>query len=116
MTVPPRRVKLMTNHPNMNKLICLVSLLWSAPALLAADAPPVSAAWRAQTLWSAIGSVLVFAAIGIAAAIIGFKIFDKCTPGHLGREIVDHQNVAAAIVAGAVILGVSLIIAASIVG
>jgi uncharacterized membrane protein YjfL (UPF0719 family) len=34
----------------------------------------------------------------------------------LGREIVEHQNVAAAIVAGAVILGVSIIIAASILG
>jgi uncharacterized membrane protein YjfL (UPF0719 family) len=106
----------MANHPNMKKPFCLVTLLWSAPVLLAADAPPVAASWRAQTLLSAIGNVLVFAAIGIAAAIIGFKVFDKCTPGHLGREIVEHQNVAAAIVAGAVILGVSIIIAASILG
>jgi len=60
--------------------------------------------------------MLLFAAIGIIAAILGFKIFDKCTPGHLAREIVEHRNVAAAIVAAAVILGVCIIIAASMLG
>ena len=83
---------------------------------MAADAPPAVNSWHAQTLLSAIGNVLIFAAIGIAAAIIGFKIFDKCTPGHLEKEIIENKNVAAAIVAAAVILGVSIIIAASMLG
>jgi len=52
----------------------------------------------------------------VVAAIIGFKLFDKCTPGHLGREIVEHRNVAAAIVGAAVILGVCIIVAAAIMG
>ena len=64
----------------------------------------------------AIGNVLIFAAIGIVAAIIGFKVFDKCTPGHLEKEILENKNVAAAIIAAAVILGVSIIIAASMLG
>jgi len=94
----------------------LGSLMFVAPALLAADQPVSAASWHAQTLVSAIGNVLIFAAIGIAAAIIGFKIFDKCTPGHLEREILENKNIAAAIVAAAVILGVSIIIAASMLG
>ncbi len=93
----------------------LLTLL--APSLLAADAPTATAAnWHAQTLLSAIGNVLIFAGIGIFAAILGFKVFDKCTPGHLQQEILEHRNIAAAIVAAAVILGVSIIIAASILG
>jgi uncharacterized membrane protein YjfL (UPF0719 family) len=94
-------------------------LLASAPSLLAAggDIPvPPPPTWHAQTLLQAIGNVLLFAAVGIAAAVVGFKVFDKCTPGHLAKEIVEHRNVAAAIIAGAVILGVSIIIAAAMIG
>ena len=88
-----------------------------APALFAADTPaPVVPNWHAQTLLSAIGNVLIFAGIGIVAEIVGFKLFDKFTPGHLQQEILEHKNIAAAIVAGAVILGICIIIAASILG
>ena len=98
-------------------LLFLAFLFTLAPSLFAADAAPATPmSWHAQTLLSAIGNVLIFAAIGIAAAIIGFKIFDRCTPGHLQSEIIEHKNIAAAIVAAAVILGVSIIIAASILG
>ncbi len=95
----------------------LTPILWlaAAPSLLAMDNTAVPT-WHAQTLLQAIGNVLIFAAIGILAAIVGFKLFDRFTPGHLGREIVEHRNVAAAIVAGAVILGVSIIIAAAMLG
>jgi uncharacterized membrane protein YjfL (UPF0719 family) len=67
-------------------------------------------------LLQALGNMVIFAVVGIAVAILGYKVFDKCTPGDMNKEIVEHKNVAAAIVAGAVILGVSIIIAASIVG
>jgi putative membrane protein len=98
-------------------LLIPVFLLVAGPLLAApADTVPASATWHAQTLLSAIGNVLIFAAIGITAAIVGFKVFDKCTPGNLEKEIIENKNVAAAIIAAAVILGVSLIIAASMVG
>jgi putative membrane protein len=101
----------------MKKTLLLIPafLLAITPSLLAEPVATPSS-WHAQTLLSAIGNVLIFAAIGIAAAIIGFKIFDKCTPGHLEKEIVEHRNIAAAIVAAAVILGVCIIIAASMLG
>lgn len=72
--------------------------------------------WHPQTLGQAILNMLLFAAIGIVAAIVGFKVFDKCTPGDLAREIVENKNVAAAILSAAVILGVSLIVAAAMMG
>jgi uncharacterized membrane protein YjfL (UPF0719 family) len=95
------------------------------PVLLAAALPalaaPLGAAesspatWHAESLGQAIAYMLLFAAIGILAAIAGYKLFDKCTPGDLHREIVENKNVAAAIVGGSVILGVCLIIAAAMV-
>jgi len=90
-------------------------MLFIAPPLFAADTIP-AASWHAQTLLQAVGNVLIFAAVGIAAAILGFKLFDKCTPGHLEKEIIEHRNVAAAIIAAAVIIGVCIIIAASMMG
>jgi len=84
---------------------------------MAADAPaPAATSWHAQSLWQAVGNVCIFAIIGVFVAIVGFKLFDKCTPGHLGREIVEQRNVAAAIIGAAVIIGVCIIVAAAIMG
>jgi hypothetical protein len=90
-------------------LFCLVR-----PA--AAADPGGTPGWHAETLGQAIGYMLLFAAIGILCAVAGYKVFDKCTPGDLHKEIVENKNVAAAIVAGAVILGVCLIVAAAMLG
>jgi putative membrane protein len=91
----------------------LVAFFMTASAHAETVAAPT---WHAQTLTEAILNMLLFAAIGIAAAIIGFKVFDKCTPGDLAREIVENKNVAAAILSAAVVLGVCLIIAAAMMG
>ena len=61
-------------------------------------------------------SIAVYSLAGIALAIVGYKLFDLCTPGDLHEEILKNRNTAAAMVASAVILGVSLIVAAAIVG
>ena len=103
----------------MKTLHSLLLLIATATSLVAAESAgtvPVATSWHAQTLAEAIGYMLIFAVIGIGAAIVGYKIFDKCTPGNLHKEILENRNVAAAIVAAAVILGVSIIIAASMLG
>jgi uncharacterized membrane protein YjfL (UPF0719 family) len=64
----------------------------------------------------AIVSTLVFGAIGIVLAIIGFKILDMLTPGKLDEEILQKQNIAAAVLAGAFVLGICIIVAAAIHG
>ena len=58
-------------------------------------------------------NALLFAAIGIVMAIVGFKLFDWLTPGKLDDEILQKQNIAAAILAGSFVLGVCVIIAGS---
>jgi uncharacterized membrane protein YjfL (UPF0719 family) len=102
----------------MKKILLLVPalLLTALTSTRAADSVSAPTTWHAQSFGVAIGYMLLFAAFGIAAAVIGYKIFDKCTPGDLHKEIIENKNIAAAIVAAAVILGVSIIIAASMLG
>jgi putative membrane protein len=100
---------------NSIRRLLVISALFITPSVFAANEAP-AATWHAQSLGQAIAYLLLFTAIGIAAAIVGYKVFDKCTPGNLNKEIVEHKNVAAAIVAAAVILGVCIIIAAAMVG
>ena len=72
--------------------------------------------WHATSLPQAVGQMALFVGIGIVLAIVGFKLFDFFTPGDLQKEILENKNLAAAVVAASVILGVCLIIAASMLG
>ena len=94
-------------------LVALATL--AAPAALHA-ADTAAPTWHAQSLGQAIAYLLLFSLIGIAVAIVGYRLFDKFTPGDLHREIVENKNVAAAIVGGSVILGVCIIVAAAMIG
>ena len=61
------------------------------------------------------GSIL-YALIGVAVFWISFLLIDRITPYRLWEEIVEKQNVALAIVVGAMALGVSIIVAAAVHG
>jgi putative membrane protein len=62
-----------------------------------------------------IGSA-VYAVLGILIFIISFVLVDALTPGKLWAEIIEKKNTAVAILAGAVAIGLSMIIAAAIHG
>lgn len=103
----------------MKDLILYCSLPFFAlisPTILGAVDASAPVGWHAQSLGEAVGYMALFAAVGIFLAIVGYKIFDKCTPGEMHKEIIEHKNVAAAIIGGAVILGVCIIIAAAMLG
>jgi putative membrane protein len=55
----------------------------------------------------------VFATLGVGLFAIAGAILLKLTPLKLWREIVQERNMAAAIFAGAVAIGIALIIAAA---
>ena len=56
----------------------------------------------------------VFAGLGILLFCIAFAIADWMTPYKLWEEIVEHKNVALAIMVGAMSIGMSIIIASAI--
>ncbi|HXE52856.1 MAG TPA: DUF350 domain-containing protein [Tepidisphaeraceae bacterium] len=58
-------------------------------------------------------STVVFGLLGIVLTVIGFKLFDWLTPKiNIERELTENRNIAVAIVIAAVILGVSIVVAA----
>lgn len=65
---------------------------------------------------NALISSLVYSALGILAFTIGFVVLDLLTPGKLWEQINEKQNVAVAIFAGAVAIGLAIIVAAAIHG
>ncbi len=99
----------------------LVRRLPPALAVLLFLAPTVAFAgdgegWHSRSVAGALGLTALFGLSGVILAIVGYKIFDLCTPGDLHKEIVEHKNVAAAIIGAAVILGICIIIAAAMIG
>jgi uncharacterized membrane protein YjfL (UPF0719 family) len=67
-------------------------------------------------LASLVIQTLVFAIIGVLIFAVSFWIIVKVTPFSVRKEIEEDHNVAIAIVIGAVILGIALVIAAAIQG
>lgn len=61
-------------------------------------------------------ATLLYAGLGITFFVGSFVLVDKLTPGELWAEIIERQNVAVAVLAGAVAIGISTIIAAAIHG
>jgi uncharacterized membrane protein YjfL (UPF0719 family) len=61
------------------------------------------------------GSIL-YAFIGIVVFWLSFMVIDKLTPYDLWKELVEKQNMALAVVVGAMALGLSIIVAAAVVG
>lgn len=59
-------------------------------------------------------NAVIFAVLGIVVFAIAFPIVMRLLPFQLRKEVVEERNVAAAIVVGAIALGLCWIIAATI--
>jgi uncharacterized membrane protein YjfL (UPF0719 family) len=58
-------------------------------------------------------NAILYTALGLAAFVAAFALLIKLAPFHLWKEVVQERNVAVAILAGAVALGLCWIIAAT---
>jgi putative membrane protein len=58
-------------------------------------------------------NAIIFASLGIAVFALAAAILLKVTPLKLWRELVEERNVAVAIFAGAVAIGICMIVAAA---
>jgi putative membrane protein len=59
--------------------------------------------------------VALFGLSGIVLLIVGYYLWEMITPYNLRREIHENKNLAVAIVAGAFVIGMGIVIAAAIV-
>ncbi len=98
-----------------SKLALLTALTLAAASASAADGTAATT-WHPNSLLDAVGYAALFAGIGVVLMIAGFKVFDKAV-AHVDLEKeIQKGNVAAAVLAGAVIIALGLIIAAAISG
>lgn len=72
--------------------------------------------WQSLGPWEVLGWSAVFSIVGIILAIGAFKMLDLLTPGNLQKEIFENKNVAAAIFAGAFVIGICIVVAAAVGG
>ena len=61
-------------------------------------------------------NVTIYTIAGLLLFALAFFVMGKATPFSIRKEIEEDQNVALAIVIGSVIIGIALIIVASIAG
>jgi putative membrane protein len=67
-------------------------------------------------LLNALVLTVLFSVLGLGILLAGYRVIDLCTPGSLGKELIDNKNVALALVVASMILGLAYIIAAAIAG
>ena len=66
-------------------------------------------------LWRLLLDASIFGITGIALLIIGYYIWELVTPYNLRRELHENKNVAVAVVVAAFIVGMAIVIAASMI-
>ena len=79
-------------------------------------APILGMVVKLDELWSVIETTVIFVAIGLIVFAIAFLIVVLVAPFSVKKEIEVDQNTSLAIIIGAVIIGVAIIIASAIHG
>jgi hypothetical protein len=64
--------------------------------------------------WAPMIATVVYGIIGIVLALVGIKVYQMISPYDFHKEIEEDQNVALGIITGAMIIGLSIIVAAAI--
>jgi uncharacterized membrane protein YjfL (UPF0719 family) len=68
----------------------------------------------AKMNWVELGTTFMYGLMGIILSMIGYKVYDIMVPFDIHKEIAEDQNTSLGIVLAAIILGVSIIVAAAI--
>jgi uncharacterized membrane protein YjfL (UPF0719 family) len=71
---------------------------------------------KLEELWNVLESTVIFVALGLIVFAIAFVIVVLVAPFSVKKEIEEDQNISLAIIIGAVIIGIAMIISAAIQG
>lgn len=83
---------------------------------LATATPALALIVKLDELTNVLVTTVIFTVFGLLVFGIAYMIIVKATPFSIRKEIEDDQNTALAIIIGAVIIGVALIISAAVHG
>ena len=79
-------------------------------------APLLGMVVKLEEIWNVIETTVIFVAIGLIVFAIAFLIVVLVAPFSVKKEIEEDQNTSLAIIIGAIIIGVAMIISAAIQG
>ncbi len=83
---------------------------------LAAITPMLGMIVKLEEIWNVIETTVIFVGIGLIVFALAFVIVVFVAPFSVKKEIEEDQNTSLAIIIGAVIIGVAMIISAAIQG
>ena len=63
---------------------------------------------------SSLLNAVIYAIFGVVILVLSFFVLDKLTPYDLWKEVVEKQNLAIAVLAGLMALGIAIIIASAV--
>jgi uncharacterized membrane protein YjfL (UPF0719 family) len=66
-------------------------------------------------MWRLVIDASIFGIVGIILLIVGYYVWELVTPYNVRKELEENKNVAVAIVVAAFIVGMAIVIAASLV-
>lgn len=88
----------------------LARAAWAQGAAGAAETPRQALA----ITWGNLVASVVYGVVGVLLLIGAYYLYELITPYSVRKELIEDQNIALAIVVGAVILGMAIIIASAI--
>lgn len=97
----------------------MIPWMWTnMPGILAQAVSTDPPTWNLgiDSLLHSLLAVCIFSIVGVAVLAISVWVMVRIVPFSMQKEIEEDQNVALGIVMAAIILGISLIIAASVMG
>lgn len=83
---------------------------------IAAVAPMLGMIVKMDELWPVMVTTIIFVAIGLIVFALAFVIVVLVSPFSVKKEIEEDQNTALAIIIGALIIGIAIIVASAING
>ncbi len=83
---------------------------------LASFAPTLGLIVKWEDLGPVMATTVIFVAIGLVVFALAFAIVVLVSPFSVKKEIEEDQNIALAIIIGALIIGIAIIIASAING
>lgn len=64
--------------------------------------------------WKSVLASVVFSLVGIIVLGVCFWVFEKVTPENVWKEIIEKNNIALAIVSGAFMIAMAIIIGSAV--
>lgn len=77
---------------------------------------PVLGVVKLEELWNTLEGTVIFVLLGLIVFAVAFGIVVLVSPFSVKKEIEEDQNISLAIIIGAIIIGVAMIISAAIQG